>query len=173
MDEPVCVDRGTKVGGPGESRADRNRTGRSRAATGSQHDHTDDEERGLHGTTTLTMPLAADYQDQRGVPAWGGTETFENNSPSASLWTHAPAAGQPMIPARYAALTAIVASLGVGGGAAYAATGSGTTTTPTTTTPSTTTPSTTAPHNSANCPNMGGSSSSSSSGAAYYPSSNL
>jgi hypothetical protein len=78
-----------------------------------------------------------------------------------------------MIPARYAALTAIVASLGVGGGVAYAASGNGTTTTPSTTTPSTTTPSTTTPHSSGNCPNMGGSSSSSSSGAAYYPSSSL
>ena len=76
-----------------------------------------------------------------------------------------------MVPARYAALAAVVVSMGIGGGVAYAATGSGTTTTPgTSTTPSTTAPS----HSKGNCPNMGGNSGSSSSGAAMvYPSSNL
>ena len=51
--------------------------------------------RGLQGSTTLRMDLGADYQDQRGVMAFGGVETFEPSSPTAALWTHAPAAGQP------------------------------------------------------------------------------
>ncbi len=75
-----------------------------------------------------------------------------------------------MLPLRYVAMAAVAAALSVGGGVAYAAQGS-TTTTPSTTTPSTTAPQT-APH-SGNCPNMGTNSGSSSSGAAYYPSSNV
>lgn len=51
--------------------------------------------RGLQGNTTLRMDLAGDYRDERGVFAFGGVETFEPSSPTAALWTHAPAAGQP------------------------------------------------------------------------------
>ncbi len=51
--------------------------------------------RGLAGRTTLRLDLAADYAAERGVPSWGGTETFEPGSPSVSGWTHGPAAGQP------------------------------------------------------------------------------
>ena len=72
-----------------------------------------------------------------------------------------------MVPVRYTALATVAVALSIGGGVAYAAQGS-----PTTTTPSTTKPSTTAPRSS-NCPNMGTNSGSSSSGASFTPSSNV
>lgn len=53
------------------------------------------EARGLAGAATLTLPLAADYLDLRGLEAWEGTEDFERSSPTASRWTHAPADGLP------------------------------------------------------------------------------
>jgi hypothetical protein len=51
--------------------------------------------RGLFGSISVTVPLAADYQADRALQAWGGVETFEPSSPTAAAWTHAPAGGQP------------------------------------------------------------------------------
>ena len=72
-----------------------------------------------------------------------------------------------MVRMRYLATTVVAAALSVGGGAAWAATGS-----PTTTTPSTTPAAPAAPKGSP-CPNMGAGSGAGMNGASYAPSSNL
>jgi hypothetical protein len=51
--------------------------------------------RGHEATTSVTLPLAADYLPLLGAESWGGTETFEAGSPSVADWVHEPAGGLP------------------------------------------------------------------------------